>query len=80
MLFRSHDVRPDAARVTCPTLLLAGDEDPATTVAGTDELAEAFAPGIVRYERYPETGHGIFADRPEAIDLVKEFLAPPEAA
>lgn len=76
---RQHDVRPDAAKIACPTLLLAGDDDPATTVAGTDELAAAFAPGIVRYERYPETGHGIFADRPEAIELVKDFVSPPEA-
>jgi proline iminopeptidase len=73
-------VRPDAARVTCSTLVLAGDDDPAATVAGTEELVEALPAGLVRYERYAETGHGVFADRPEAIDVVREFISPPEPA
>jgi proline iminopeptidase len=77
---RLYDVRPDAARVTCPTLVLAGDDDPAATVAGTEELVEALPAGLVRYERYAETGHGVFADHPAALELVKEFVSPPEPA
>ena len=77
---RLYDVRPEAAHVACPTLVLAGDDDPATTVAGTDELVAALPSGLVRYERYAETGHGVFPDRPDAIDLVREFVLPPEPA
>ena len=68
-------------RVACPTLLLAGDDDPGDDGRGHGRSSSAaLPPGVVRYERYPETGHGVFADRPEAIDLVQEFLAPPEPA
>jgi proline iminopeptidase len=77
---RLYDVRPEAARVTCPTLVLAGDDDPAATVAGTEELVAALPADIVRYERYAETGHGVFADRPEALGLVRDFVSPPQPA
>ena len=77
---REYDVREDAAHVACPTLVLAGDDDPSTTVAGTEELVEALPVGLVRYECYPETGHGIFRDRPQAADVVRDFLLAPEPA
>ena len=77
---RSYDVREEAARVQCPTLVLAGDDDPSTTISGVDELVTALPAGLVRYEHFAETGHGVFRDRPEAIELVREFLTPPEPA
>ena len=74
------DLRTEAANVRCPTLVLAGEDDPSTTVAGSEELVGALPAGIVtRFERYPRTGHGVFRDRPDAIDLVRDFLvAAPE--
>ena len=74
------DLREEAARVTCPTLVLAGEDDPSTTIAGAEELVDALPAGLARFERYPETGHGVFRDRPEAIELVRDFvLAPRES-
>ena len=72
---RDFDVRADAANVRCPVLVLAGEDDPSTTIAGIEELVEALPAELVRYERYAETGHGVFRDRPEAIAVVREFLA-----
>ena len=72
------DLREEAAHVTCPTLVLAGEDDPSTTIAGAEELVAALPDGLARFERYAETGHGVFRDRPEAIELVREFLAPTE--
>ena len=72
---RDFDVRADAARVQCPVLMLAGEDDPSTTIAGIEELVEALPAELVRYERYADTGHGVFRDRPEAIGVVREFLA-----
>ena len=77
---RSYDLREEAARVQCPTLVLAGDDDPSTTISGVDELVTALPTGLVRYEHFADTGHGVFRDRPEAISLVREFLTPPEPA
>jgi proline iminopeptidase len=77
---RDFDVREETPQIRCPTLVLAGDDDPSTTLAGVDELVDALPAGLVRYEHYADTGHGVFKDRPEAIELVKEFLSPPEPA
>ena len=78
---RSFDVREEAAGIRCPTLVLAGDDDPSTTISGVEELVEALPPSLVRYEHFADTGHGVFRDRPEAIEIVREFLlAPPEPA
>ena len=76
------DLRAEAANVRCPTLVLAGEDDPSTTVAGSEELVGALPAGIVtRFQSYPLTGHGVFRDRPDAIDLVRDFLvAAPESA
>ena len=77
---RDFDVREDASRVQCPVLVLAGEDDPSTTIAGIEELVEALPAELVRYERYPDTGHGVFRDRPDAIGVVREFLASAEPA
>jgi pimeloyl-ACP methyl ester carboxylesterase len=77
---RTFDVREEAVGIRCPTLVLAGDDDPSTTISGVDELVAALPAGLVRYEHFADTGHGVFRDRPEAIELVREFLVPPEPA
>ena len=77
---RTFDVREEAAGIQCPTLVLAGDDDPSTTISGVDELVEALPPGLVRYEHFADTGHGVFRDRPEAMQLVRDFLLPAEPA
>jgi pimeloyl-ACP methyl ester carboxylesterase len=77
---RDYDVREEAARIRCPTLVLAGDDDPSTTISGVEELVEALPLGLVRYEHFADTGHGVFRDRPAAIELVREFLRPPKPA
>ena len=72
---RTFDLVEDAAAVTCPTLVLAGEDDPSTTIEGARELVEAFPPGLVTLEVYPDAGHGVFRDRPDAIELVRDFVA-----
>lgn len=74
------DLREEAAHVACPTLLLAGEDDPSTTIAGVEELVDALPAGLARFERYAETGHGVFRDRPEAIEVVRSFLEPSQPA
>jgi pimeloyl-ACP methyl ester carboxylesterase len=76
---RTFDVREEAARITCPTLVLAGEDDPSATIAGAEELVEALPEGTV-YERYANAGHGVFRDRPEAVEVVRGFLPAPEPA
>jgi pimeloyl-ACP methyl ester carboxylesterase len=77
---RDYDVRADAARVRCPTLLLIGEDDPGSALVGGEELAAALPSELVTFRSFPETGHGVFRDAPEAMELVRSFLVPPEPA
>jgi pimeloyl-ACP methyl ester carboxylesterase len=70
---RDYDVREAAGAVSCPTLVLAGEDDPSATMAGVEELVDALPDGVV-FHRFPAAGHGVFRDRPDAIDLVRAFL------
>ena len=68
------DLRDEAALVSCPTLVLAGEDDPSTTVAGTEELLAALPAELTRLHRFAAAGHGVFRDAPEALELVREFV------
>ncbi len=69
---RAFDIREEAALVTCQTLVLAGEEDPSTTIVGTEELVAALPAELTRLHRFANAGHGVFRDAPEAIGLVRE--------
>lgn len=71
---RDFDVRAEAALVRCPTLLLIGEDDPASALAGGEELAAALPPELVTFRSFPNVGHGVFRDAPEAMELVRDFL------
>ena len=71
---RDFDLRDEAANVRCPTLVLAGADDPGAAIAGVEELVAALPQELVRYERVADVGHGVFRDRPDTVALVREFL------
>ena len=48
------DLRPTAAAVQCPVLLLAGEDDPSFTLSGAEELAAALPQELLTFRRYPE--------------------------
>jgi proline iminopeptidase len=69
----TYDWFGELDRIRCPTLILAGELDPVTTVADHQEMAA----GIVgsRLEVFAEAGHGVFRDEPErALALIREFV------
>lgn len=71
---RDFDVRAEAGLVRCPTLLLIGEDDPASALVGGEELAAALPSELVTFRSFPNVGHGVFRDAPEAIELVRDFL------
>ena len=77
---RDYDVRAEAARIRCPTLLLNGEDDPASALAGAEELAAALPAELVTFLSYPDVGHGVFRDRPDALDVVRDFCFSAEPA
>lgn len=68
------DVRPYHRGITCPTLLLVGDEDPVTPLAWQQAIQEAI-PGS-RLRIIPGTAHMPMLESPMAITAaLQEFLA-----
>jgi pimeloyl-ACP methyl ester carboxylesterase len=71
------DFRTALGTVRCPVLVLAGERDPITPPAFSEEITRCLPSHLVRFERFPDCGHGVFADVPErAFAILREFLTP----
>jgi proline iminopeptidase len=72
----SFNLLPDLHRIKCPTLVMAGEEDPVTPPEDSEDIAAAIARELVRLERFAKAGHGIVTDdRARFIQTVREFVA-----
>jgi proline iminopeptidase len=80
MVFIEHELKTIALsgqlrNIKCPTLLLAGEDDPITPLEDAEEIAAALPPALLRFERFPNAGHHLFWDQPEAFfDTVRKFI------
>lgn len=69
------DHRAELACVTCPVLLMAGEEDPMTPPEFADEIAASLTGAQVQFRRFDDAGHGIVGDQPEAFfDSIRTFI------
>jgi len=72
------DFRAALARVRCPTLVLAGDADPITPIERSRVIAASLPPHLVRFEVFPNAGHGVHNDDSvRAMSVIREFIAAP---
>jgi len=63
----------EAARITCPALLINGDREVGNPVADARRLAERIPAG--RLAIVPDSGHSVQRDQPERlVALLREFL------
>ncbi|MEM7060948.1 MAG: alpha/beta hydrolase [Pseudomonadota bacterium] len=63
------------ARITCPTLVMAGEDDPITPMVFSEEIVAGLTNAPVQFERYAKCGHGVFGDVPEeAMVSLRQFL------
>jgi proline-specific peptidase len=66
---------PDLGRITCPTLIAAGELDPITPVADSRDIASRMAPGVARLEVFENAGHGAHRDQSEKFfKVLNEFI------
>jgi proline-specific peptidase len=73
---RRFDLRPELARIRCPTLILSGELDPMITVRDQEELAEAIPES--RLVVFEDAGHGVWRDKPEeALASIRDFISAP---
>ncbi len=69
----TYDWLDELERIRCPTLILAGELDPITTVADQEDMAVRI-PGS-RLEVFPNAGHGVFRDKAaEALNVIRQFV------
>jgi pimeloyl-ACP methyl ester carboxylesterase len=67
--------------ITCPVLILAGEDDPICPLPVVEELASQLPARTTRLLHLPGARHNIFQDRPDlAVPAVKEFVAGLKAA
>ena len=57
-----------------PTLVLGGELDPMTPIQCSEEIASCLPPELVRFERFPNCGHGVFRDGPRGYDVIRDFI------
>src|SRR6266851_10372285 len=63
-------------RIKCPTLIVAGEDDPITPVADMEDIVAAMRPYLVRFERFANAGHVVYRDRPGAFfRVLRDFIA-----
>ena len=69
----TYDWSAELDRITCPTLLLAGELDPITPVVGHHEMAAAIP--NAQLEVFASAGHAPWRDRPgEALAVIRQFV------
>ena len=73
---RTYNLLPDLGRIRCPTLILAGEDDPLFPPQDSEDIAGAIPAEFVRFERFPNAGHGVYSDDPErALQIIRDFIA-----
>jgi len=69
------DLRPGLDSIACPTLILSGEDDPITPIEDAEDIVAALPPHLVRFERFPRCGHGVWHDEPQrAFAVIRDFL------
>jgi pimeloyl-ACP methyl ester carboxylesterase len=69
------DFRAALSRVQCPTLVLAGEQDPITPVAFSEVIAASLPQHLMRFERFNDCGHGVVQDQPETgFGAIRSFI------
>lgn len=69
------DFRAALAGVECPTLVMAGEEDPIMPIAFAETLAASLPPSLVRLARFPACGHDLQGDDPERVlGAIRDFV------
>lgn len=67
------DLRPDLARITAPTLVISGSDDPSTPPEHQRVIADAI--GGSRHETITPAAHAVAVEQPGAVnDLILEHL------
>ncbi len=66
----------DLDKVTCPVLILAGEDDPMSPAAAARRVASSVQQAAVEIQVFPGVGHGVFRQAPaEAFARLRAFVS-----
>ena len=69
------DFRAALGRIQCPTLVMAGEDDPITPISRAELIAASLPAHLVRFERFSNAGHGVHIDDPDgAMTVLRAFI------
>jgi pimeloyl-ACP methyl ester carboxylesterase len=69
------DFRDQLGLLQCPVMLLAGELDPIITIEDSKDLAAALPADLTRFRTFPDAGHMLALERPDAVlALIREFV------
>jgi proline iminopeptidase len=70
------DQRHLLGQIACPTLVLAGEDDPLCTLADGEEIADCLSPNVGRFVSFARAGHHLNRDVPKAyFDTIADFAS-----
>jgi proline iminopeptidase len=72
--FGRFDYLEALGQICCPTLVIGGEDDPACPIEDQEDIAAAIPQEWVRFERFPNAGHGVVGDDPRVFDVMREFI------
>lgn len=77
-IWHTMDFLDELGAVRCPTLVLAGEDDPVTPVQDSEDIVAQLDSGIVRFERFADAGHGVWLDHNDgAFAVLRDFITSP---
>ncbi|MEP4198877.1 MAG: alpha/beta hydrolase [Aliishimia sp.] len=69
------DFRRDLPNVTCPALVMVGEDDPITPPEFSDAIVAGLGSERLEYMKFTECGHGVIGDRPQdALTALRHFI------
>jgi proline iminopeptidase len=72
---QTYNLLPELPKIQCPTLVMAGKDDPIIPIEDVEETVAALPSSLVRFVPFANCGHGIFPDNPQAgFQVLREFL------
>lgn len=69
------DFRDELGRITCPVLLMVGEDDPITPPVFSDTIATRLSEDLLTYHLFENCGHGVVGDKPDdALRALRRFI------
>ena len=75
-IWHQMDFLDQLRNITCPTMILTGDEDPVTPIQDSEDMAEKINPALLRFEKFENAGHGVWLDTHDAaFAIIRDFIS-----